>query len=642
MQEQKGKEFTEKQIKKAQKIELKKQKYLQKYGVSYDEVTEALKKKRQGNSIIASDKTDIKKSKKNRKKISKNKSFLTYFSRYKGLLFCAITLSIFLTITGFMSAPVLERVSNFVLAEEWTDAIIWVLVLCGIFCLGDIARLLSVVSLANLCGKATRDIRNDISSRLINTTSSTYRKLTTGEVIQRATNDPKSYATSINAIWDQLFYFLTNLGIVAYFFIVNIWVGLLMVATLVIDSFLRMIQQKHRAVQVMRGSLVVERQTSVIGEFVRGSDDVKSLNLKKSMFSAFSKWNTHEYNSEFNKRAYNTTFARSRLCIVNFMIGGMLLLGIYLLSIGQIVAGAFVVMLRYFNTPLSMSIQLGDISNLLQDARISAKRMRKTFDETQYPQERFGTTELKDFTGKIEFRNVNFSYDNQPALQDVSFTVPAHQTLGIVGRSGEGKSTILSLINRLIDCESGEILLDGVKNSELTEQSLRTNIGMVPQSPYIFNTTIRQNLLYAKPDAIEQELVDALKSAQFYDFVMDKPDGMETFVGEGGITLSGGQRQRLAIARAFLTDCKVLMLDEATSALDNKNQESIKNVINQMKQKCTFIIVAHRLSTIVDCDNIIVLDDHKIIAQGNHQQLLKSCKAYNELYLMEDGNKEIE
>ena len=142
-------------------------------------------------------------------------------------------------------------------------------------------------------------------------------------------------------------------------------------------------------------------------------------------------------------------------------------------------------------------------------------------------------------------------------------------------------------------------------------------------------------MLYAKPDATEAEMFEAIKKAQFYDFVMSKPEGLETVVGEGGVVLSGGQRQRLALARAFLKSSKLIMLDEATSALDNQNQEGVKQVITQMKNECSFVIVAHRLSTIVDCDEIIVLDDHHIIARGTHNQLMRTCPQYMELYKLE-------
>ncbi len=649
MKIQKDESFTEKQIKKAQKLEIKKQKYLEKYGVSIDEVNSALIKKQQGNINGKGTKNPQKitknKSSKNTKKIQKNSqkkqkniSFIKYFMRYKWRIFCAIILSTIIAFLGFVSAPIIEKMSNSAFSGQWDTAMLWALGLGGAFVLHEVVKFFSQINVVKLTNKTSRDIRNDISLRVINTQSSAYRRLTTGEIVKRTASEPNNYVRNINLIWDSVFAIFVNVGYIAYFFVLNIWIGVTTIVIMIIDAILRNIQQKVRAPRVMRGALIDERQTSAITEFVRGADDVKSLNLKKSMMSTLNRWNNFAYNSNMNTSTINLTFFRLKMTLFNMMICGMLILGIYMLSVEQLTIGAFVILIRYHHAPMSISSLLGNMVMNLQDAQISAKRMYKIFDETEYPQEHFGDKTLENFEGNIEFNNVTFSYDDQTVLSAVSFVAPAHKTLGIVGKSGEGKSTILSLINRLIDCDSGEILLDGVKNSTLTEQSLRQSVGMVPQNPYIFNTTIRQNLLYAKPDATEDELISALKSAQFYDFVMEKPDKLDTFVGEGGITLSGGQRQRLAIARAFLTDCKVLMLDEATSALDNQNQESIKEVINEMKQKCTFIIVAHRLSTIVDCDNIIVLDDHKVVAQGKHSQLLSSCKTYKDLYVLEKNN----
>ena len=221
-------------------------------------------------------------------------------------------------------------------------------------------------------------------------------------------------------------------------------------------------------------------------------------------------------------------------------------------------------------------------------------------------------------------------------LKSLSFEIQPKTSVGIVGKSGQGKSTILSLIPRLNDCTKGKVLLDGVDNKTLTEEALRSTVCLVSQSPYIFNATIKENLLYAKEDATDEQIIDALKKARLFDFVMDKPKKLDTMVGEGGITLSGGQKQRLAIARAFLKNSKLLLLDEATSALDNENQNEIKNSLDALKGVCTSVIVAHRLSTIVDCDVIYVLENGKITAKGTHKQLLKSCASYRKLYEKEE------
>jgi len=207
--------------------------------------------------------------------------------------------------------------------------------------------------------------------------------------------------------------------------------------------------------------------------------------------------------------------------------------------------------------------------------------------------------------------------------------------VAIVGKSGEGKSSILSLINKNYDIQKGKILVDGHNIKTLTEESLRKNISIVSQNPYIFNKTIKENIKLIKPDATDEEMVEACKKAEIHDFIMKKPRKYDTIVGEDGVILSGGQKQRLAIARALIKKTKIILLDEATSSLDNNSQEKIKHVIKELSKDHTVVVVAHRLSTIVDSDIIYVFDNHQIVDSGTHEELIKRSKIYKNLYKKE-------
>lgn len=221
-------------------------------------------------------------------------------------------------------------------------------------------------------------------------------------------------------------------------------------------------------------------------------------------------------------------------------------------------------------------------------------------------------------------------------LKNLSCNFEANKTTAIVGKSGSGKSTILSLINKLYTIKKGQILLDGVDINTLTEDSLRNAVGVVTQSPYIFNCTIRENLNFIRPNITEDEMIVALKRAQIYDFVEKLENGLDSKVGENGVMLSGGQKQRLAIARVLLKNSPIIVLDEATSALDNKSQAKIVKAIDGLKKDHTIIIVAHRLSTIVNADKILVLDDGKIVDCGTHLQLFNKSPIYTDLYQSEE------
>ena len=273
------------------------------------------------------------------------------------------------------------------------------------------------------------------------------------------------------------------------------------------------------------------------------------------------------------------------------------------------------------------------------EGEISATRIFEVIEE--YEKEEFGEDELSNFSGKVELKDIEFSYvEGKKVLKKINMSFESGKMTAIVGKSGSGKTTILSIISKLYDIEGGAVLLDGVDIKTLNEQAIRSNIGIISQSPYIFNTTVRQNLLFVKPDATEKELVDVLKKAQIYDDIKKLENGLDSEIGENGIKLSGGQKQRVAIARLLLMDSKVIVFDEATSALDNSSQNKIVEMLEKFKENKTIIIVAHRLSTIVGADKIYVIEDGKNIAEGTHKKLMRSCKKYKELYELEEQSAE--
>ena len=239
----------------------------------------------------------------------------------------------------------------------------------------------------------------------------------------------------------------------------------------------------------------------------------------------------------------------------------------------------------------------------------------------------------KEAKGQVEFLNVDFSYSpERKILNDVSFSLKEGDCVAIVGPSGSGKSTLINLIPRLYDVSSGSVSFDGVDVRKLDLSYLRKNIGIVSQETYLFNGTIRENLLYAKPDASESELIEACKTANIYDFISSQEKGFDSFVGNRGLKLSGGEKQRLSIARVLLKDPALLIFDEATSALDSISEKKIQDAIDPLIESRTSILIAHRLSTILAADEILVLKDGRIVERGVHEELVKAGGVYTELY----------
>nr|MCR5175089.1 ATP-binding cassette domain-containing protein [Oscillospiraceae bacterium] len=239
----------------------------------------------------------------------------------------------------------------------------------------------------------------------------------------------------------------------------------------------------------------------------------------------------------------------------------------------------------------------------------------------------------KKATGSVKFTHVDFSYEpDRQILKDVNFTLESGHSVAIVGPSGSGKSTIINLIPRLYDVTGGSVTFDGVDVRHLDLAFLRRNVGVVTQDSYLFNGTIRENLLYARPDATEQDLLDACGKANILDFILAQPDGLDTMVGNRGLKLSGGEKQRVSIARVLLKDPALLIFDEATSALDSISESKIQEAIDPLIESRTSILIAHRLSTILAADEILVDKDGQIVERGQHRDLVKVGGVYTELY----------
>lgn len=313
-----------------------------------------------------------------------------------------------------------------------------------------------------------------------------------------------------------------------------------------------------------------------------------------------------------------------------YLVGGvMILLNNYQdLTVGDITVLVALMTRMYRPLMQIMDIQIEFIRSLALFTRI--------FNYLDMPVEIDNNPDAirpQDIKGDLHFNHVSFSYkEDSPTLHDISFQVNEGETLAIVGPSGAGKSTLFNLIPRLYDVIDGEITLGGYNIKDLDLQFLRQNIGMVTQETYLFNTTIKENLLYAKKDATEDELIKACKQANIHDFIASLPDGYDTEVGNRGIKLSGGEKQRISIARAFLKDPKILILDEATSSLDSISEGLIQEALEPLMQSRTNLVIAHRLSTIMSADKILVLENGHEVERGTHQQLLQNDGMYKSMY----------
>jgi len=306
-------------------------------------------------------------------------------------------------------------------------------------------------------------------------------------------------------------------------------------------------------------------------------------------------------------------------------------LGMYLVSLGEITIGQFVMVLAYVNM-FSVSVySLGSHYKSLQEGIVTINRANKIFEEAPENYMNKKGTEIKNCQGIVEFKNVYFSYENKVILEDISFKANAGKMVAIVGKSGEGKSTLVDLISRYILPEKGKITLDGMNTGKINLKSLRDLIAIVPQEVMLFNDTIKNNILYSNPEASEEDVLRAAQLANCTEFIEKLPRRYEQMVGERGVRLSAGQKQRVAIARAVLRNPQILILDEATSALDSESERYIQEALEEVKKNRTTFVIAHRLSTIRKADVILVIEKGRIIEEGDHQELIEKGGVYQKL-----------
>ena len=384
-----------------------------------------------------------------------------------------------------------------------------------------------------------------------------------------------------------------------------------------------------------------EKRSSFVNEMVRAHRDIKLLHCEPSFREKLSQSIDNSTNLLTAMRVKSMKFILLRTQFTAWTDFAYMAMLALLISRYGVPPSTALVLYNYNSTAVSSGRSLASLVSTLYSIGLSAERISNLMHSRDFAEEVFGDVHLDQVKGDLEFRNVFFSYrnpeGNTKVLKGLSMEVRAGESVALVGGSGCGKSTILSLLTRLYDPDRGRILLDGVELATLDQDTLRGNISMVSQSPYIFNMSVRDNLATVNRDLTDEEIREACRIACIHDDIMSFPEGYDTVVGEGGVMMSGGQRQRLALARCLLCNSPIIILDEATSALDNITQARISQAIENMHGMHTIITVAHRLSTVIHCDRLFFVADGRIAASGSHQQLMETCEEYRRLYSEETG-----
>lgn len=475
------------------------------------------------------------------------------------------------------------------------------------------------------------DMRRDVFNHLQKLPNKYFDNNKTGDIMSRIINDLMEISELAHHGPEDIFISIVMLiGSFIILCTINIPLTILVFIFIPFIVFFTMYERK----KMNRAFLDTKVKTGAINASLENS--ISGISITKAFVSHESEQAKFEKgNRKFidaREKAYKVmaeyfSGAGFGIDILNYvgLIGGGLFTFNGVIDIGDFMA--YMLYIRLFTDPIKKLI---NFMEQFQNGITGFQRYMEIMNVTQEKNKK-SAKELKDVKGNIEFKNVSFSYEGEKVIDDFSINIDNGKMLALVGHSGGGKTTICNLIPRFYDIDNGDILIDGKSIYNVTLDSLRENIGIVQQEVFLFTGTIRDNILYGKCDASEQEIIKAAKMANIHEFIEDLPEGYDTYIGERGVKLSGGQKQRISIARVFLKNPSILILDEATSALDNTTEHIIQESLKKLCEGRTTIVVAHRLSTIQNADEIVVIGNKGIIEKGSHDQLMKLNGEYSKL-----------
>ncbi|MGA4721347.1 ABC transporter ATP-binding protein [Fictibacillus nanhaiensis] len=471
-----------------------------------------------------------------------------------------------------------------------------------------------------------------------------YDNAKTGDLMSRLTADVEGFRFFLSFGFSQLINFVLIIGFslsVMFFYSVP-----LALITLCMMPFLAIVVYKfdkevHPAFRGIRKSMA--NLNTKVQENISGINTVKSLSREDFEINKFDTSN-EDYKSQY----LNTSHIWAKYFPVMELIGNLsvvllLAYGGYLVIQGNLTAGelvAFFSLVWYIMGPI---MNLGFIMNTFSQSKASGERLLEVLDEPLEMEGKDRELETVRFRGEVKFENVTHRYKNEKkeALKDISFTAKPGQTIGLIGATGSGKTSITQLLSRFYNPESGKIVIDGKPLEDYSLRTIRKNIGTVLQESFLFSSTIKDNISYGNPYAEMDDIIDAAKRAQAHDFIMELPDGYDTILGERGLGLSGGQKQRISIARAILIDPTILILDDATSAVDMETEFRIQKALKEVMSDRTTFIIAHRISSLKHADEILVLSNGKVIERGTHEELIhEDSGAYGKIYDIQYQDKD--
>lgn len=573
-----------------------------------------------------------------------------YLASYKWTLILVVIMSILSTLFGIISPKILGMATQTIYEGvfgqtgiNYSVLLNIIYILAGAYVLSSIFRFFQGYLMSSVTQKTVYELRNEVSEKFHKLPISYYDKRTKGEVLSRVTNDIELIGRTLQEGAVQLITSIISIiGVIVMMFSIDIWLSLITLLTLPLSILIvrGVASRSQKQFKVQRTSL--GDLNGHIEEMYTGHSDIKAYNREEKSREVF-----NEYNEELYKSSWKAQFLSGLIMpLMNFVtnIGYVIVTvvgGIFVtqgrLNIGDI--QAFIQYSRQFGQPI---VQVGNIANTIQSTIAAAERVFEVLDEANEVID-FDTRLNNDTVkGHVSFENINFGYDSDNLLmENLSIDVKAGETIAIVGPTGAGKTTLVNLLMRFYEINSGSITVDGVDIASISRENLRNNFGMVLQDTWLFNGSIKDNIAYGVDSASFDDIEKAATLAHADHFIKTLPKGYDTIINEEASNISQGQKQLITIARALLADPKILILDEATSSVDTRTEAMIQMAMNNLMNGRTNFVIAHRLSTIKDADRILVMNDGTIIEQGNHDSLMDQNGFYAELYMSQFTSKKV-
>ena len=543
---------------------------------------------------------------------------------------CGIISTVFSVISplliGFATTAIFDGINSGNMNLEYIINLLITVVL--LYVISAVFSYLQSYLLLDITTDISYNLRKDLIEKITHLAMGDLDRNTRGDILSRITNDVDSLQSGIVQTFNQLLTgVITIVGVTAMMLSINLWLTLATIVLVPIAFFIIFKVTKFSQDYYLKQLEYRGRLNGQIEESFTGHEIIRSFNQEEESMDIFDEENENWYEQEWKSKFFSSLSAPLVHFISNLQYVVISVLGAVFVLQGAIRVGDILAFIQYsknFTTPIE---QITRIMNMIQTAMAASERIFE-FLEINVEENPSGEP-IEGINNEISFENVNFGYtEDELVIKDLSFKVKKGEKIAIVGETGAGKTTIVKLLMRFYDLNSGEIKIDGVNINKYDKHSIRSLVGMVLQDTWLFNDTIFNNIRYGKLDATEEEVIAAAKEAHADNFIMQSPEGYEMMLNEDADNISHGQKQLLTIARTILSNKQILILDEATSSVDTRTEKLIQKAMDRLMKDRTSFIIAHRLSTVRDADKIIVIEDGRIIEQGTHDELLEQRGYY--------------